>query len=1449
MSEDGDYSRVPAKKPFQPQRPWVSSPTRDIPPPPPLPMMIQRDGKEFHGSHSPQHILNNSSNNQKPNAKVGSAFTVDSIIGHNDQHERKYPPRPHPFIQDYHGVDNDINNNNNSPYDRPMDRQYNNNNNSRLGAPPIDRYENARFDNQHGDEGYIPPSSNRDLYDPPRRDYYGTSSNGAYDYYDRKYGDATSIGYDNQSKGDVYGHDSRQRDNLTYDQSRYNNSRMRSEFNRVNSTPGNRDRYDGPPPRERYDAPKNNFMPRSDVRDIARDRIAGLHDTHHTKKNMNSHSGNSNSYVDRGSGGTYMDISPGPDSSSRDFSYPPPRMSMTVEKNSNHSRSYTPEGTASMYHSYNNHQSSNSNRNAGVGVGTSSINNSNASPQFGYYNHSSNPDVNKSSVNKGSSSGLEFTNNTKIASGNTYGSLDSRAETRGDSRYEPYYSSPRGTGKNVNLHTSQSYGLPNQQSKQPQLQNSSPRPPLAQGRGETVRASVVRGGHSPSLASTFTAPTVKPQQQPPVAQLQNTTKYTWVNETPLSSRSSENFITPQQQLLQSASGGRSNNRNRRTTPSLLPGSKRVQSPVIFSQDYTKTKSPHETIYNGTSPPSPYHPSHGSAGATPKHTFAVGGRGRKSSNTPPPTSMQTALGSSHGTRGVIKRDSPKFVPTVAQSEPLPMPPFHYHQHQPSQSQPDVRKVDDEMVDTAVFQPPLLPLGRGESVGSVFSPHVKHEPFFVQHEKDFDNTKKLDSRQSFDDKPSILPQSSRSSNNGNKYPPLGSPTPHYLSSSVPNGSSYLPNRAFKTHFSPQLSSSINPTRRVFAADGTLGASGIGSASASPSLKRSSHELDRHNMPVHNVFDFSLPQQALSHDAYDARSKEVKRLRRHSSKAVDFHNNYAHDCDLDVEIPSKKVNYTKPRVHTGALKSQMSVTLPSPMKATEPPIAEETETESESTDNVKMEREERKLGEKISKISLDQSSSLLEIGRRVQVDKEGKQIGRVRFLDETGAFVHYEGWGVEYDEWVDLDLVKTVDEPVDDTMLGPKGTEEASMWDTVRETARTLVGHYQTGIVFDASTMKHECTCNTPQSWHPEQPARIAWILGEMDKAKLINRCLPLRSREVLVDELMLVHSEKHIQTYGLVPVGMKLEPGELEVMECGGPGVACDTVYNKEMSPVSAFLAAGCLLEMVQKVLSRDLRNGFAVIRPPGHHAEAKEALGFCFFNNVSVCSAVATKRWGVKKILIVDWDVHHGNGTQNIFYDNKEVMYISLHRHDEGKFYPFTGGPDECGDDDGEGYNINIAWKGKLIGNVEYINAFKYIVMPIAKQFDPDLVIVSAGFDAAEDDPIGGYSLTPECYAHMTRMLMSLAEGKIVLSLEGGYAAKALAPSATACLKTLLGEKLPKLPCPRTFTVSGRSPSKTAVSVLNSIIDIQSKYWTLPKPDSYEIDASMFKEKGRRKNKK
>ena len=214
---------------------------------------------------------------------------------------------------------------------------------------------------------------------------------------------------------------------------------------------------------------------------------------------------------------------------------------------------------------------------------------------------------------------------------------------------------------------------------------------------------------------------------------------------------------------------------------------------------------------------------------------------------------------------------------------------------------------------------------------------------------------------------------------------------------------------------------------------------------------------------------------------------------------------------------------------------------------------------------------------------------------------------------------------------------------------------------------------------------------------------------------------------------------------------------------------DSVYFNQLTWQSAMLSAGGAIETCRAVASRQLKNAIAVIRPPGHHAEENRPMGFCMFDNVAIAAKVCQidYKQTCRKILIVDWDVHHGNGIQQAFYSDPNVLYISLHVHEDGRFYPAGPYGDHlhCGIGAGEGKNINVPWPTKGMGDADYIFAFQHVVMPVAYNFDPDLVIIAAGFDAAAGDQLGGCFVTPTCYAHMTHMLMSLAEGKLVVCLE------------------------------------------------------------------------------------
>ncbi|KAG0170944.1 Histone deacetylase [Apophysomyces sp. BC1015] len=305
---------------------------------------------------------------------------------------------------------------------------------------------------------------------------------------------------------------------------------------------------------------------------------------------------------------------------------------------------------------------------------------------------------------------------------------------------------------------------------------------------------------------------------------------------------------------------------------------------------------------------------------------------------------------------------------------------------------------------------------------------------------------------------------------------------------------------------------------------------------------------------------------------------------------------------------------------------------------------------------------------------------------------------------------------------------------------------------------------------------------------------------------------------------------------------ISPPELVYqMSCGELGIAVDTTFHPLHSSISARIAAGALINLVDQIVQGHLRNGFALIRPPGHHAEDDSAMGFCFFNNVAVAAAATLDKYPskIKKVLIIDWDIHHGNGTQKIFYDNPNVLYVSLHRWDHGRFYPFSGAPDECGEGAGLGRNVNIAFnvsqeKPRPMGDTEFIAAVYHILTPIAQQFGPDMIFVSAGFDAAEGHPenLGGYHVTPRGFALMTKMVKDLAEelcqGRLVLSLEGGYELQPLANSAAASMTQLLpADELPEPPLELVNSLNAIKPNQGAVQSLKDVVKIQQQYWNLP----------------------
>lgn len=329
---------------------------------------------------------------------------------------------------------------------------------------------------------------------------------------------------------------------------------------------------------------------------------------------------------------------------------------------------------------------------------------------------------------------------------------------------------------------------------------------------------------------------------------------------------------------------------------------------------------------------------------------------------------------------------------------------------------------------------------------------------------------------------------------------------------------------------------------------------------------------------------------------------------------------------------------------------------------------------------------------------------------------------------------------------------------------------------------------------------------------------------------------------------MHSENHVLMYGCNPLHQVRQDKNkfteflsrkiLVLLPCGGVGVDIDTIWNELHTSLASRIAAGCVTDLALKVAQGELKNGFAVVRPPGHHATHSSPLGYCYFNSVAIAAKQVQQRLNVNKILILDWDVHHGNGTQEAFYSDPNVLYISIHRYDNGNFFPGSGHPSELGAGAGEGFNVNVALTGGLdppMGDAEYLAAFRAVVMPIAHEFSPDLVLVSSGFDAVEGNPdvLGGYKVTAKCFGFLTRQLMSLAGGRVVLVLEGGHELQSLCDASEACVSALLGMEVE----PLSQSVLEQKPCENAVQSLQAVIQVQGEYWRSVKDSSSSLDLS------------
>ncbi|XP_076596776.1 protein deacetylase HDAC6 isoform X2 [Chaetodon auriga] len=380
--------------------------------------------------------------------------------------------------------------------------------------------------------------------------------------------------------------------------------------------------------------------------------------------------------------------------------------------------------------------------------------------------------------------------------------------------------------------------------------------------------------------------------------------------------------------------------------------------------------------------------------------------------------------------------------------------------------------------------------------------------------------------------------------------------------------------------------------------------------------------------------------------------------------------------------------------------------------------------------------------------------------------------------------------------------------------------------------------TGLVYDERMMEH---VNMWDRHHPEQPQRISKIFSKHQQLGLVDRCQRVPARLATEEELSRCHSVQHVE---LMKTTALMKPRDLHKLSA-----EFNSIYVNNQSFQCAQLAAGGCFNAVERILTGQLSNGVAIVRPPGHHAETDSPCGFCFFNTAALAARHAQKvsHDPPLRVLIVDWDVHHGNGTQHMFEDDDSVLYISLHRYDNGTFFPSSedAAPDRVGVSKGAGFNVNIAWSGGRMGDSDYLAAFHHIVIPIAAEFNPGLVLVSAGFDAARGDPLGGYHVTPEGYAHLTHLLMSLAGGRVLLILEGGYNLTSISDSMAMCTSVLLGDPPPSLVTPPS------PPHHSAVATINEVIGHHAPYWRSLRirfPESVRASLPVVKHRGKRSSK-
>jgi acetoin utilization deacetylase AcuC-like enzyme len=319
------------------------------------------------------------------------------------------------------------------------------------------------------------------------------------------------------------------------------------------------------------------------------------------------------------------------------------------------------------------------------------------------------------------------------------------------------------------------------------------------------------------------------------------------------------------------------------------------------------------------------------------------------------------------------------------------------------------------------------------------------------------------------------------------------------------------------------------------------------------------------------------------------------------------------------------------------------------------------------------------------------------------------------------------------------------------------------------RGAVTTLPTALVFDEI-----CKCHRPGIDAPECPQRYDAVRGALAQSPYYTALQLQKPRAVTEAEVRLCHGDAYVTL-----VKREIEAGAAKLS-------TGDTELCSE-SLKAALFAAGAACVSVDAVLAGQAKNAFCLTRPPGHHATPDRGMGFCIFNNVGIAARYAQQKYKLEKVLIIDWDVHHGNGTQDIFYEDPSVLFFSTH---QAPWYPWTGGKEETGRGKGLGSTLNCPLE-RGAGRKEFLSAFEGQLLPAVNRFRPDLVILSAGFDARVDDPLGRLKLTDEDYVELTGLVLDIARqhcgGRLVSVLEGGYNLTGLAAASAAhCSRLVQG---------------------------------------------------------------